>query len=125
MFGSIMRRPDVVMVKQWRAAENDIKKDSLVWKDVTVETQHGAFYDVDADCIGITKWIDWNYNRQWGKLLSLSGTSMFVSVAPDTLPAEQEKELSQMLIDNSVRRPAAESLDWQETAWREVSSVLE
>ncbi len=78
--------------------------------------QHGAFYDVDADCIGITKWIDWNYNRQWGKLLSLSGTSMFVSVAPDTLPAEQEKELSQMLIDNSVRRPAAEPLDWQETA---------
>ena len=80
---------------------------------------------MDADCIGITKWIDWNYNRQWGKLLSLSGTSMFVSVAPDTLPAEQEKELSQMLIDNSVRRPAAEPLDWQETAWREVSSVLE
>ena len=56
MFGSIMRRPDVIMVEQWRAAENDIKKDSFVWKDVTVETQHGAFYDVDADCIGITKW---------------------------------------------------------------------
>jgi hypothetical protein len=43
MFGSIMRRPDVVMVEQWRAAENDIKKDSFVWKNVTVETQMERF----------------------------------------------------------------------------------
>ena len=76
--------------------------------------QHGAFYDVDADCMGITGGIDWHYNRQWGKLLSLSGTSMFVSVKPDSLCGEQEEELGQMLRDNSVRRLAAEPLDWQE-----------
>ena len=77
--------------------------------------QHGAFYDTDADCMGITKGIDWKLNRQWGKLLSLSGTSMFVSVSPDSLPEDQEKELRAQLLDNAVRRPAAEPLDWQET----------
>lgn len=76
--------------------------------------QHGAFYDADADCMGITGGIDWKYNRQWGKLLSLSGTSMFVSVKPDSLPKDQEEELGRMLRDNAVRRPAAEPLDWQE-----------
>ena len=77
--------------------------------------QHGAFYDTDADCMGITKGIDWALNRQWGKLLSLSGTSMFVSVKPNSLPKDQEKELGEMLRANSVRRPAAEPLDWMDT----------
>ena len=76
--------------------------------------QHGAFYDTDADCMGITDGIDWRFNRQWGKLLSLSGTSMFVSVKPDTLPKDQEEELSRMLKENSRPRPVAEPLDWQE-----------
>ena len=76
--------------------------------------QHGAFYDTDADCIGITRTIPWKYNRQWGRLLSLSGTSMFVSVKPDSLPEEQERELGEMLRANSVRRSPAEPLDWQE-----------
>ena len=56
----------------------------------------------------------WKYNRQWGKLLSLSGTSMFVSVKPDSLIREQEEELGRMLRENSKRRPTAEPLDWQE-----------
>lgn len=77
--------------------------------------QHGAFYDTDADCIGITKTIPWEYNRQWGRLLSLSGTSMFVSVKPGSLTAEEERELGEMLRANAQRRPAAEPLDWQET----------
>ena len=77
--------------------------------------QHGAFYDTDADCMGITKGIDWALNRQWGKLLSLSGTSMFVSVKPNSIPKDQEEELGEMLRANSVRRRAAEPLDWMET----------
>ncbi|MBQ6384212.1 MAG: alpha-galactosidase [Clostridia bacterium] len=76
--------------------------------------QHGAFYDTDADCMGITAGIPWEFNRQWGRLLSLSGTSMFVSVKPGSLPESQEAELARMLRDNAVRCPAAEPLDWQE-----------
>ena len=52
--------------------------------------QHRAFFDIDADCIGISGRIDWQYNRQWGELLAGSGTSLFYSLKPDTLPPEQE-----------------------------------
>lgn len=78
--------------------------------------QHGAFYDIDADCIGISDKIPWEYNRQWGKLLSLSGTSLFYSVKPRTMPRSEEKEFARMLRDNALRREIAEPLDWQETA---------
>jgi len=77
--------------------------------------QHGAFYDTDADCMGITRGIDWRFNRQWGRLLSLSGTSMFVSVKQGTLSEEQEAELSGMLRANAEPRPVAQPLDWRET----------
>ena len=77
--------------------------------------QHGAFFDIDADCIGISPWIDWAYNRQWGELLSRSGTSLFYSVKPYSLPEEQEKMLSGMLKANAVRHTPAEPLDWQDT----------
>ena len=84
--------------------------------------QHRAFFDADADCIGITEHIDWALNRQWGELLSRSGTSMFVSVAPNSLTGEQEEALRQMLAANSRPREAACPLDWQETTlprlWR-------
>lgn len=78
--------------------------------------QHGAFYDVDADCMGIMETMPWTYNRQWGELLSLSGTPMFVSVKPDTLGEDEERELSRFLCDNAQRRAPAQPLDWQETA---------
>ena len=77
--------------------------------------QHRAFFDADADCIGITEHIDWRMNRQWGELLSRSGTSMFVSVAPESLPPEQEDALRRMLAVNSRPREAARPLDWQAT----------
>ena len=77
--------------------------------------QHGAFYDTDADCMGITGGIPWSFNRQWGRLLSLSGTSMFVSVKPGSLTPDEEQELSEMLRENARRRAPAEPLDWQDT----------
>ena len=77
--------------------------------------QHGTFFDVDADCIGISSRIPWEYNRQWGTLLGKSGTSLFYSVKPDSLPPEQERDLIRMLQDNAVRREPAEPLDWQDT----------
>lgn len=77
--------------------------------------QHKAFFDVDADCMGITEHIDWTLNSQWGELLSRSGTSMFISVAPESLPAEQEEALRRMLAVNSHPHEAARPLDWRET----------
>ena len=77
--------------------------------------QHGTFFDVDADCMGITAHIDWSLNRQWGELLSKSGTSMFVSVAPGTLSEDQEDALRKMLSFNSLPREITQPLDWQDT----------
>ena len=37
--------------------------------------QHGSFFAIDADCVGITGKIDWELNRRWLQLLSESGTA--------------------------------------------------
>ncbi len=78
--------------------------------------QHGTFYAVDADCIGISDKIPWKYNRQWCRLLSLSGTPLFYSVRPHTMCPEEEAEFAGMLRDNASRREIPEPLDWQDTA---------
>ncbi len=77
--------------------------------------QHRAFYDIDADCIGISHRIPWEYNRQWGQLLSKSGTSLFYSVKPNTMAPEDEREFRLMLRDSALRHEGAEPLDWQDT----------
>lgn len=77
--------------------------------------QHRSFYDVDADCIGVTENIPWEYNRMWGELLSKSGTSLFASVKPGVLTAGENRELSGFLAQSSLQAQIAEPLDWQET----------
>ena len=52
--------------------------------------QHGRFYAVDADCVGITDQIPWEYNRKWLELLAKSGTALFVSVA-ETMDCSEVK----------------------------------
>jgi alpha-galactosidase len=44
--------------------------------------QHGAFFAVDADCVGLTNDVPWNFNAQWLDLLARSGTPLFVSASP-------------------------------------------
>ena len=77
--------------------------------------QHRTFYDIDADCIGISHLIPWEYNRQWCELLGKSGTSLFYSVKPDTMPAEAERELAEALRHNAVQETPAVPLDWMDT----------
>ncbi len=69
--------------------------------------QHGSFFHIDADCAGITENIEWTLNRQWLKLLSESGTPLFVSNRPNTLTKEQEAELSKAYHAASVERECA------------------
>jgi alpha-galactosidase len=75
--------------------------------------QHGAFYAADADCVGVTNAIPWTFNRQWLDLLAQSGTTLFVSLAPDALGAQQRKDLRSALALAAARRPLAEPFDWQ------------
>ena len=84
--------------------------------------QHGAFFAVDADCVGVTKQIAWSMNSQWLDLLARSGTPLFVSVAPDALGPEQRSAITKAFAMASTARPLLEPTDWLQTTepqqWR-------
>lgn len=77
--------------------------------------QHGVFFDIDADCVGLTKAIPWALNRQWLDLVARSGTPLFVSAAPDAVGPEQLRALREAFRFASVRQPVCEPLDWFQT----------
>jgi alpha-galactosidase len=77
--------------------------------------QQGAFFDVDADCVGLTNAIPWSLNRQWLDLLSRSGTPLFVSAAPDAVGPEQRTALRDAFAGAATRQPVCEPLDWLQT----------
>ena len=80
-------------------------------------SQHGAFFAVDADCVGqtATDSIPWDKNRQWLDLLSRSGTPLFVSFKRGSVTPEQERALKVALAAASKPLPAGEPLDWFDT----------
>ncbi|MGH7583802.1 MAG: hypothetical protein ACREL5_11305 [Gemmatimonadales bacterium] len=79
--------------------------------------QQGAFYVADPDCVGVTTRIPWEMNRQWLDLLSRSGTTTFVSLAPDALGEAQRSDLHAALARAAEPQPLGEPLDWQDTNW--------
>jgi alpha-galactosidase len=79
--------------------------------------QHGAFYVADPDCVGVTTAVPWAFNRQWLDLVARSGTTLFTSLAPDALGAEQRRDLRAALALAARPQPLGEPLDWQETIW--------
>jgi alpha-galactosidase len=81
--------------------------------------QHGAFYAADADCVGVTKDIPWAMNRQWLELLSRSGTTTFVSLAPDAMGAAQREDLKRALAAAARPQPLGEPMDWQRRVYPE------
>ena len=91
--------------------------------------QHNTLFAADADCVGLTKQIDWNKNRQWLDLIARSGTPLFVSADPDAVVAEQRDALKQAFAIAAVDQPGAEPLDWMETTaprrWRFGSETSE
>ena len=91
--------------------------------------QHGAFYVADADCVGVTNAIPWNFNRQWLDLLSRSGTMLMVSLAPDALGDEQRRDLKVALATAAQPQSLIEPDDWQRSmypfGWTEHARNLE
>ncbi|MCY9670465.1 hypothetical protein M5X11_37160 [Paenibacillus alginolyticus] len=74
--------------------------------------QHGTFFSHDADCVGITSAIPWEYNKQWLDVLSNSGTPLFVSADSTQLSIEQREALKEAFQIASQPIPVAEPLDW-------------
>ncbi|MFZ4509034.1 MAG: hypothetical protein ACOYON_15200 [Fimbriimonas sp.] len=77
--------------------------------------QHETFFHADADCVGITDAIPWEKNEQWLRLVALSGTPLFVSVAPESLGQEQRDALRDAFHVASSPQTPAVPLDWMET----------
>ena len=74
--------------------------------------QHKAFFEVDADCVGITGKIPWQKNRQWTELLACSSTPFFASIRPGSLTAQEFAEMKQLFAVASRQDVAAEPVNW-------------
>ncbi|MHB1484042.1 MAG: alpha-amylase family protein [Saccharofermentanales bacterium] len=93
--------------------------------------QHKAFFEIDADCLGIMKVecpgvmkddgpgnmnrIPWEMNKKWLDILSKSGTPLFVSVDPDAVTSEQKDDLKKALERASIQKDICEPIDWHDT----------
>jgi len=78
-------------------------------------SQHHTFYDHDADCVGITKKVDFEKTKKWLDVLSKSGTALFVSVADDC-QTEEVKEAIKVAFDRAaVNNKPSYPIDWMET----------
>ena len=76
--------------------------------------QNRAFYMSDADCVGIIPGkIDWNLNYEWTKLLSRSGTPLFISCPGNGLTAEQFEQMKEAFAYAADQTDIAVPLDWE------------
>jgi alpha-galactosidase len=84
--------------------------------------QHGTFFAADADCVGLTDRIHWEFNRQWLDLLARSGTPLFVSADPKAIGPMHAEALKRAFETASRPQRVGEPLDWLDTTcpsrWR-------
>jgi len=74
--------------------------------------QHNTFYAADGDCVGITKDVPWEKNKQWLQLLAESGSPLFISAKTEALCAEQKTAIKQAFDHVALVQPTGEPLDW-------------
>ena len=77
--------------------------------------QHGAFYEVDPDIVAITKAVPWSLVEQWLRLVSTSGTALFVAVEPSVIEPKHRKSLQKAFAFAAKPQPIGEPLDWLES----------
>ncbi|WP_295794528.1 hypothetical protein [Mucilaginibacter sp.] len=74
--------------------------------------QHNAFYAADGDCVGVTKDISWERNKQWMQLLAESGAPLFISAQPEATGEAQKKYIKECFAMAAKPQPLGEPLDW-------------
>ena len=74
--------------------------------------QDGAFFSLDADCVGITKSISWELNRQWMDLIARSGTGLFISPSPDAIGPEQKAAIREAFAIAAAGESHGRVADW-------------
>ncbi len=79
--------------------------------------QHHNFYEADGDCVGLTKEVPWNKNKQWMQLLAQSSTPLFISAQPGALGDEQKTFIKQSFANAAKTQQSAEPLDWMNNSF--------
>lgn len=74
--------------------------------------QHNTFYATDGDCVGLTKDVAWERNKQWMQLLAESGTPLFISAQPDALGTIQKAAVKEAFAKAAKVQTTGEPLDW-------------
>jgi alpha-galactosidase len=74
--------------------------------------QNNAFYAADGDCVGLTKDVAWDKNKQWLQLLAESGSPLFISAELDILDADKKAAIKQAFANAAKVQPNGEPLDW-------------
>lgn len=74
--------------------------------------QHNTFFALDADCVGITRDIPWDRNREWLDLIARSGTALFISPAPEAIGDEQKAAIKEAFAIASSGASSGRALDW-------------
>ncbi len=82
--------------------------------------QHNAFYACDADCIGHQGVIPWKKNRQWLRLLAISGTPLFTSIDPRLVTDEIKQDLKEAYALASEQASVAVPKNWFDNALPDV-----
>jgi hypothetical protein len=65
--------------------------------------------------VGITGHIDWNLNSQWLKILSHSGSCLFVSCKPDVPNECEQAQLREAFACGATQKDILIPLDWMES----------
>jgi alpha-galactosidase len=84
--------------------------------------QHNTFFAADPDCAPVTDEIPWEFTRQWLDLVARSGTALFVSADPRTLPPNRKAALRAALAAAARDHEPGVALNWADTTapdhWR-------
>jgi alpha-galactosidase len=86
--------------------------------------QNNTFFLQDADCVPVTKAIDWVYTEQWLNAVASSGSALILSLEPEAVGSKQ-KEAMREAISVALSSPSTEPFDWTSdtspTHWRSVA----
>jgi alpha-galactosidase len=85
--------------------------------------QNGTFYTVDADLVGITDAVPWEFNQQWLEVLARSGAATIVSPGPPARGAQQRAALREAFKLAAAGGVGARPVDWMDGStpehWKE------
>ncbi|MDR3692062.1 MAG: hypothetical protein P4L46_21965 [Fimbriimonas sp.] len=77
--------------------------------------QHRTFYEADPDIVAITQAIPWHLVEQWLRLVSESGSALFVAVDPSIIEPKHRVALERAFDIASRTQTVGEPLDWLDT----------